>query len=110
MFIIFDVLFLAVDSLRTPTEVRLELGRRIRQLRLARDWRLATLSERAGLSLPTLHRFETTGRITLDNLLKLADALGRLGELETLFRPPTARSLEQLERATVEPQAKRGRR
>jgi len=90
--------------------MRVELGRRVRRLRLARNWRLATLSERAGLSLPTLQRFETTGRITLDNLLKLADALGRLGEVEALFRPPAARSLAQLERETVEPSPQRGRR
>jgi len=99
-----------VEPLRTPAEVAAELGRRIRVLRLARNWRLVTLSERAGVGMATLQRFETTGRITLENLLKLAEALGRLDELDSLFRPPPARSLDQLERALAEPKPRRGRR
>jgi HTH-type transcriptional regulator / antitoxin HipB len=99
-----------VDPLHTPPEIGLALGDRVRQLRLARNWRLATLAQRAGLGLATVQRFETTGRITLENLLKLADALGRLHELDGLFRPPPARSLDELERSTARPRPRRGRR
>ena len=99
-----------MEFLRTPTEIGRALGERARELRLARNWRLATLAERAGVGLATVQRFETTGRITLENLLKLADALGRLHELDGLFLPPPARSLEELERATTRPRPRRGRR
>lgn len=97
-------------SLRTPVEVASDLGGRIKALRLARNWRRATLAERAGVGLSTVQRFETTGHITIDNLLKLADALGRLHELEQLSMPPKARSIAELERSTDAPLPKRGRR
>lgn len=97
-------------SLRTPIEVASELGDRIKALRLARNWRRATLAERAGVGLSTVQRFETTGHITIDNLLKLADALDRLHELEQLFAPARARSLAALERASTTALPKRGRR
>lgn len=97
-------------SLRTPVEVASDLGERVKALRLARNWRRATLAERAGVGLSTVQRFETTGHITIENLLKLADALGRLAELEQLFSPPRARSIAALERATEAPLPKRGRR
>lgn len=99
-----------VESLFTPVEARVAMGRRVRELRLARNWRLATLAERAGVGVATLQRFETSGRITLDNLLKVADALGRLAEVEQLFRPPVARSLDQLARASAAPRPRRGRK
>ncbi len=99
-----------MDALRTPAEVATLLGQRVRELRLARDWRRTTLAERAGVGLSTVQRFETTGHVTLDNLLKIADALGRLEELTELFRPPVARSLAELERVRASATPKRGRR
>ena len=47
-------------SLFTPREVAERLGARMMQLRLARDWRRATLAERAGVSPATVARFETS--------------------------------------------------
>jgi transcriptional regulator with XRE-family HTH domain len=96
-------------KLQTPAEVARELGLRVRELRLARNWRRATLAERAGVGLSTIARFETSGRATMANLLAIADALGRLDELAQLFRPPPARSLAELERDQPK-RPKRGRR
>jgi len=97
-------------SLRTPTEVASDLGQRIEALRLARNWRRATLAERAGVGLSTVQRFEKTGHITIENLLKIADALDRLHELEQLFAPAHARTLAALFRASATTLPKRGRR
>ena len=97
-------------KLHTPAEVGRQLGVRVRELRLARNWRRATLAERAGVGLSTLARFETSGRITLANLLMIADALGRLDELAQIFQPPPARSLAELEREREPKRALRGRR
>lgn len=96
--------------LYTPEEVGQRLGARMRQLRLARDWRRETLAERAGISAGTVKRFETTGQITLDNLLKLALALGCLDQFEQVFAPPAARSLAELEQRDAARERKRGRR
>lgn len=97
-------------KLHTPAEVGRQLGSRVRELRLARNWRRATLAERAGVGLSTLARFETSGRITLGSLLAIADALGRLDELAQMFAPPPARSLAELERARDPKRPQRGRR
>lgn len=96
--------------LHTPTEIGAELGRRLQALRLGNRWRRATLAERAGVSASTIQRFETSGKITLENLLRLADALGRADELAALFQPPPARSIDELERRTSRALPKRGSR
>jgi DNA-binding Xre family transcriptional regulator len=97
-------------ALLTPPEIATELGRRLEVLRLSNDWRRETLAERAGVSTSTIQRFETHGRITLVNLLRLASALGRNEDLASLFRPPPASSIDELERLMAGPTRKRGRR
>lgn len=97
-----------MESLHTPPEVVLQLGRRLEALRLAQDWRRTTLAERAGVSASTIARFETTGAITLENFARLAWALGRLDELAGLLSPAAAGSLRELERRSS-PRRKRGR-
>ena len=82
---------------------------RIRELRLARGWRQATLAARAGVGLSTIQRCEASGRITLENLLRVADAVGRLDELAALFPPAAARSLDELAERAKAPTRKRGR-
>ncbi len=96
--------------LLTPVEIAAELGRRLEALRLGNHWRRATLAERTGVSVSTIARFEQGGRITLENLLRLADGLGRADELASLFQPKPARSLDELETQLSRPLPKRGRR
>jgi transcriptional regulator with XRE-family HTH domain len=97
-------------SLFTPREVAERLGARMMQLRLARDWRRATLAERAGVSPATVARFETSGQIMLENLLKLAHALDVLDGVEGLFVQAPATSIAELERQAAAPARRRGRR
>lgn len=97
-------------ALLTPTEIGLELGRRLEALRLANDWRRATLAERTGVSVSTIQRFERTGKITLEHLLQLAGVLGRIEDFAMLFQPGPARSLDELERRMSAPLPRRGRR
>src|SRR5262245_17853382 len=96
--------------LYTPQEVGERLAGRMKQLRLGRDWRRETLAERAGISAATVRRFESTGQVTLDNLLKLALALGCLDQFEAVFTLPLARSLAELEQRSAAPKRQRGRR
>jgi hypothetical protein len=56
-----------------------------------------------------LKRFETTGKASLELLLKTAHALARLEEFATLLQPPPAQSIEELERRAGKPAPKRGR-
>ncbi len=68
-----------------------------------------TLAERSGVSLGSLRRFEASGKVSLQTLLKLAFTLGRLDDFNALFEAPPASSLAELEAAQERPVRKRGR-
>lgn len=95
-------------ALRTPTAVARLLGERVVELRLTRNWKRETLAQRAGVSLPTLRRLETTGQASLASLLKVALALGCLEQFEQVLIPPPARSFTELDQRTVARRRKRG--
>ena len=100
-------------SLQTPDEIEQQLASRIRELRLSRNWKQSTLAERSGVSLPTVRRYEQTGRTTVRNLLRLCHALGRLDEFAELLLPPPASSIAELEALAenrAAPARKRGSR
>ncbi|MDF1576657.1 MAG: helix-turn-helix transcriptional regulator [Bacteroidales bacterium] len=44
------------------------------------------MAERSGVSLGSLKRFENTGKIALETLLKLANLTGRLKDFDTVFQ------------------------
>lgn len=67
----------------------MNLGRKLREMRQAKDWSLAELAKRSGVALSSLSRIET-GRMTgtLDSHLRVARALGvRLSELYASLDP-----------------------
>ena len=55
-------------------------------------WTRDTLANRAGISTYSLKRFETTGKASLELVLKAVYALGTLEEFGKLLQPPTDRS------------------
>ncbi len=93
--------------MQTPEQVSVDLASRVRELRLVRGWRQLTLAKRSGVSLGSLRRFESSGRVSLLNLLKLA--LGRLDDFDAVLQPPPAASIAELEAAQERPARKRGR-
>lgn len=93
---------------RGPESVAQDLAQRLRALRLARRWTRRTLAERSGVSEGSLKRFENTAQVSLENLLKLCGALGRLGDFDDLLQPPPARSIADLERRAEAPSRQRG--
>ncbi len=99
---------MAEYSLQTPEKVSVDLAARMRRLRLARGWRQRTLAERSGVSLGSLRRFETSGKVSLQNLLKLAFALRRLDDFDAVFQAPRASSMAELEAMQERPTRQRG--
>lgn len=71
--------------LKTPYEVRTEIAQRIKALRLEQNLSQQGLCDRSDVTLASLRRFERTGLIAFDSLLRLANALGRLDDFEDLF-------------------------
>ena len=99
-----------LPTLTTSGEMASILADRLRTLRLLAGLKRSTLAAKADVSPASLKRFETTGKTSLGNLLKLAHALGRLAEFEKLLPPPPAASIAELEERSVRPIPKRGRR
>jgi len=96
-------------TLLRPGEMCKSLADRTKALRLGKGWTRATLASRAGVSVSSLKRFETAGKASLELVLKVSGALGRLDEFGKLLSPPAARSIEELERRVARPIPKRGR-
>ncbi len=95
-------------NLMTPEDTAQQLAKKARALRLERNWKQVTLAERSGVTLASLRRFERTGLTSLQNLLKLAFAIGRLDDFEQLLQPPDAGSIAELEAAHEVHKPKRG--
>ena len=96
-------------SLVGPAEMGKLLAGRAKALRLLKGWTRNTLARRASVTAASLKRFETTGKASLELVLKVAHALARLEEFAALLQPPAARSLAQLELRSITPLPKRGR-
>lgn len=73
---------------KTPKETRHELAAKHRRLRKDCGWTQAETAERADVSLGSLKRFEQTGKISLENLLRLAHLFGRLEDFDRVFYLP----------------------
>jgi predicted GNAT superfamily acetyltransferase len=101
---------MAEDSLQTPEQAAAALAGWARNHRLARNWKQVTLARRSGVSLSSLQRFEETGRVSLQNLLKIAFALDRLGDFDSLLQQPVASSLGELEAGQQVVRRQRGRK
>lgn len=78
---------------RTPAEMEVELGERLKTLRIHRNLDQATLSARAGISVRTLRNLESGSGSSLRTLIQVVRALGREQWLETIAPVPTINPL-----------------
>lgn len=72
---------------KLPKDVRLDLADKHRKIRKEKGLTQTELAERSGVSLGSLKRFETQGKVSLESLLKLVFVLGRLSDFETVLKP-----------------------
>lgn len=82
--------------IQAPAEIERGLAERARALRLAADLTQEGLAERAGVSLGSLKRFERTGAVSLDSLIRIALALGATDGFDGLFAPRPFRTLDEV--------------
>lgn len=81
---------------KTPKEINLIIAERIRKIRRRRKISQKRLSEKSGVSLGSVKRFENSGEISLISLTKIAVALELDGELERLFEDAPYLSIEEI--------------
>lgn len=94
----------------TPVDVAQKISRRCREKRLAMNLSQQSLSERSGVSLGVLKKFERTSKISLESLLKLAMILDSLGDFEEAFKPVPPQQFPTLDALLKQKSRKRGRK
>lgn len=84
------------------------VAQRVKQRRLEKGWTQKILAAKAGVSLPSYRRFESSGEISLRSLVMLAFALDMTDEFETLFGSKTYQSINDIVNIGQAKQRKRG--
>lgn len=71
-------------NISTPKSIMEEIKDKFKQKRLSLDLTQEGLSTKSGVSLGSVKRFETTGQIALESLLKLAFVLECLEDFQNI--------------------------
>jgi len=93
--------------LLSPTESQKQLGEKAKALRLFHGFKRTSLSEKSGVSAETIRNFEQTGKITLENFLRIVFALNEETKIADLFELPELASLNDIKKLS-KPLPKRG--
>lgn len=86
------------------------LGARARHLRLLGNLTQQELATNAGVGLKALRRFEATGKGTIENVVRVAVALGAQEAFAALFEPAPFTSLAEAEARSASVTRRRARR
>ena len=76
----------SVDKL--PSDILKLVAQNAAVLRKEQGWTQQDLAEKSDVSYGSLKRFERTGKISFESLLKIAEAFNRLSEFENLLVLP----------------------
>ncbi|MEI8321062.1 MAG: helix-turn-helix transcriptional regulator [Alphaproteobacteria bacterium] len=93
----------------TPDEVGNQIRCRAQAKRLILNLTQKSLSDRSGVSFGVIKRFERTGKISFESLLKLAVVLNSLEKFKELFGEPSPTEEVSLDRLLKDKSRKRGR-
>ncbi len=72
---------------KVPSDVMMELAVKHRDLRNKIGFSQEEIAKRTGVSWGSVKRFERTGQISLEGLLKLAQVLGKLDDFDSVLKP-----------------------
>ena len=81
---------------KNPRDLLKELSVNARTLRKERKWSQEEMARRANMSLGSYKRFEQSGQISLESLLKIAFVFDRLNEFEGIFLSGDEKPSEKL--------------
>jgi transcriptional regulator with XRE-family HTH domain len=70
---------------KSPKEIMLLLSKNVIVLRKQEKMSQRELSERSGVAYASIRKFESTGIISLESLLKICEALKRLTDFESIL-------------------------
>ncbi|MGN1179925.1 MAG: helix-turn-helix domain-containing protein [Suilimivivens sp.] len=80
----------------TAEEIDLALANRARNIRKRRGISQEELSKKCGVSYGSIKRFETTGKISLLSLTKIAMELDCIEDIKTMFTKAVYRNIQEV--------------
>lgn len=95
-------------ELYSSSELRRSVAKRAKDYRLSTNLTQEGLSSRSGVSLGSIKRFERTGLIALESLIKIAMALGCADGFDALFRRKEFSTIQDVISANTVPKRVRG--
>ena len=72
-------------DLIAPSDVMQRTAQRAKALRLEQNITQQELADRVGIAVGTVKRFEKTGEVQFNHLLRIALVLGRLDDFSSIF-------------------------
>ncbi|OYZ38161.1 MAG: DNA-binding protein [Alphaproteobacteria bacterium 16-39-46] len=96
-------------DLMSPHEISLHVAKLSQAKRLSLNFSQKSLSERSGVSFGVLKKFERTGKISLESLLKIALVLDSLEAFKDLFKPTPPEQFLSIDALLKDQTRKRGR-
>jgi transcriptional regulator with XRE-family HTH domain len=94
----------------TPYEYLTQIAQNAKEKRLSLNMSQQNLAARSGVSLGSIQRFERTGKISLESLLKIALVLESLESFDSLFAKVPFESFPTIDAILKHKIRKRGRK
>lgn len=82
--------------LKSPMDINLELAKRVQKKRKANKLTQKQLSQKSGVSLGSVKRFERIGEISLSSLIKIAFVLDCEDDFQHLFARKEYSSIQEV--------------
>jgi transcriptional regulator with XRE-family HTH domain len=70
---------------KTPNDVLTDIANKVKIIRKSKGLTQLNLADKSGVSYGSIKRFETTGQISLDSLLRVAHVLGKLSDFDLIL-------------------------
>lgn len=87
---------LSTTEFKTADDIDRILAKRLKDIRKRKKLSQEDLAYKSGVSLGSLKRFESTGKISLLSFTKLAKVIGYSDDIEDLFTEPRYESIEEV--------------
>lgn len=81
---------------KLPSDILTSTAQNVATLRKELNWTQQDLAEKSGVSYGSIKRFERSGQISFESLLKIIEVLNRLTEFETFLLPKDDQRLKKL--------------
>lgn len=82
--------------INTPKEDLEKIGKKFKEIRLTHKLKRKTLALRSGMSESSLKRFEVTGEISLDSLVKISNVLNVKNWITSILEEEHFESLDAI--------------